>query len=230
MYTIDWSKQTSKHSWDYNSRDFIVLHHTWHWNINATTTNLADYLAFNSAQVSAHYVVWTSNDKKIYKLADHKYVTWHAWESIWEWKSWINRYGIWIEVMSHDGKTFDDWQRWAVRWLVQQIMKQEAISHDNVIRHLDIAPSRKWDIWDNFWNNEFDTYKDYQDSLEITTWYNYTIQDRKLFSERVRYEDAFINIRSTVWNDIPSEELRKLLHDANNSTRALSAYLKENTA
>lgn len=227
MYKITWSKSTKKHSWSSNTKEYIVLHHTWHWNTRATTENVTDYLAFNPAQVSCHYVVWTEEDKKIYKLADHKYVTWHAWFSSWEGKTWMNKYSIGIEIMSHDGKTYDDWQRWAVKWLVQNIMKEEKISHENVIRHLDISPWRKWDVSDELWNNKFNTYKEYQDSLKIE--HSFTDKEKAYFAKWVKYEDILMRIRSRMWDDIPNDEFRELLHDANKSTRPLSEFLTKNS-
>lgn len=39
------------------------------------------------------------------------------------------------------------------------------ISKECVIRHKDIAPGRKTDIADTFWNNDFKTYSDWINSL-----------------------------------------------------------------
>jgi N-acetyl-anhydromuramyl-L-alanine amidase AmpD len=43
-------------------------------------------------------------------------------------------------------------------------MKQHNLSISKVIRHKDIAPGRKIDVGDNFWNNQFKSYLDYQNS------------------------------------------------------------------
>ena len=40
------------------------------------------------------------------------------------------------------------------------------IPKENVLRHKDIAPNRKNDIADIFWNNKYASWKDYQDSCK----------------------------------------------------------------
>ena len=71
-----------------------------------------------------------------------------------------------IEVVS-DGHTFTDPQREAVKELVKNLMKEYAITSDRVIRHKDIAPGRKRDIGDNFWNDQFSSFEEYQKSLDL---------------------------------------------------------------
>lgn len=161
-YTIDESIRTNKHSWLYNTREYIMLHHT--SSLSASTNNVARYLAYNSAQVSCPFLVWTEYDKKIYQMCSTKAIAWHAGSSSYEWKEFLNQYAIGIEVMSSDGHTYDDRQRWAVRRLVSQLMQNYWIPNTKVIRHKDVT-SRKWDIGDNFWNNEFSTFDKYRDTL-----------------------------------------------------------------
>jgi N-acetyl-anhydromuramyl-L-alanine amidase AmpD len=40
------------------------------------------------------------------------------------------------------------------------------IPAQNVLRHKDIAPSRKWDIADTFWNGKFKTWTEFQKALK----------------------------------------------------------------
>lgn len=143
-----------------NTCEYIILHHTASWS-SVPGINVVKYLAQNSAQVSVHYVVDRNWD--IYKLAEDNAICWHAWVSSWEWKTDLNKYSIWIEIVS-DWTIFTEEQRNSVRELVSYLMKQHKLSSDKVIRHKDIAPWRKIDVWDNFWNNEFKTYNDYQNS------------------------------------------------------------------
>lgn len=44
-------------------------------------------------------------------------------------------------------------------------MRSLNIPKDNIIRHKDISPGRKTDIHDSFWNNEFKSFTDYQNSF-----------------------------------------------------------------
>lgn len=153
--------QTKKVSSWVNTCEYIVLHHTW-W--DAPDINHVNYLSTNKAQVSCHYVIW--KDWKIYQIADDKKITRHAGISQRDWKTDLNKYSIGIEVVS-DWKTFTQEQKANVRRLVDHLLKKHNLNSDRIIRHLDIAPKRKRDIWDSFWS-EFKTFKEYQNSYNTT--------------------------------------------------------------
>lgn len=142
-----------------NTCEYILLHHTW----KGKGIDIVKYLCREGSGVSCHYVVDT--DGTVYQLADDKKCTWHAGESHYDGKSSFNFYSIWIEVVS-DGHVFTDTQREATKKLVKKLMKEHGILSSMVIRHKDVAPWRKRDIWDNFWNNEFATFADWQRSLD----------------------------------------------------------------
>lgn len=101
----------------------------------------------------------------MYKLADPRKVTWHAGESSYEGRVQLNLYSIGIEVVS-DGHKFTDEQREAVKELVKTLMKEYKIPSSKVIRHKDVAPGRKRDIGDNFWNNQYSSFAEWQKSLD----------------------------------------------------------------
>ena len=44
-------------------------------------------------------------------------------------------------------------------------MERHGIGKRQVIRHKDISPGRKIDVKDSFWNGEYKTFAQYQDSL-----------------------------------------------------------------
>lgn len=142
-----------------NSCEYILLHHTW----PGKWINIVKYLCRKESGVSAHYVV--DIDGTIYQLADDEKCTWHAGKSSYDGKSGFNLYSIGIEVVS-DGKNFTDAQREAVRELVKNLMKKHNILSSMVIRHKDVAPGRKRDIGDNFWNNQFSSFAEWQKSLD----------------------------------------------------------------
>ena len=83
----------------------------------------------------------------------------------WNIKSTMNYYSIGIEVVS-DGYTFSDAQRISMRNLVSFLMDIHKLHHSSIIRHKDIAPGRKRDIGDNFWNNNFSSWQAYQESFK----------------------------------------------------------------
>ncbi len=59
-------------------------------------------------------------------------------------------------------------------------MQSLNIPKENIIRHKDISPGRKTDVHDSFWNNEYKTFKDYQDSYSHN---NNLMEDNSTVSE-----------------------------------------------
>lgn len=53
----------------------------------------------------------------------------------------------------------------AVEELVFHLCEVHGLKKDRVIRHKDIAPGRKSDLSDIFWNKKFKTYSDWIDSI-----------------------------------------------------------------
>lgn len=197
--------QTKKHSGNKNSKEYIMLHHTGGW----TYKSMVQYLCYSPAEVSCHYVV--GNKGEIAKISDHKYITRHAGVSKYEGKTNLNNYAIGIEVVS-DGHIFTDVQRDTVRKLVESIMKQESIPHQNIIRHLDVTP-RKRDIGDAFRSNQFKTFKQYQESF-------YNIKEEMTEAEKKNIE-AMIAMNSANWHNTDDAELQKKLEEMNTYLRSL---------
>lgn len=155
--------KTNKYSPGLNEMSYLVLHHT----ASPATQKWLDvvkYLATSTAQVSVHYVVDRNWD--VYKLCDDNRIAWHAWVSERLWKKNINDYSIWIEIVS-DGNIYTDEQRLATRELVKYLINAHNIPTNWIIRHKDIAPKRKIDVGDNFWNNEYKSFKLYQNSFMV---------------------------------------------------------------
>lgn len=157
-YNTDYPTQKCR-EFPANTCEYIMLHHTG----AGKGINIVKYLANNPKQVSCHFVVDT--DGTVYKLADPRKVTWHAGESSYEGRVQLNLYSIGIEVVS-DGHKFTDEQREAVKELAKTLMKEYKIPSSKVIRHKDVAPGRKRDIGDNFWNNQFSSFAEWQKSLD----------------------------------------------------------------
>jgi N-acetyl-anhydromuramyl-L-alanine amidase AmpD len=96
---------------------------------------------------------------------------WHTGESSRKGKSKngsLNAFAVGIEVIGplNDGG-FTDQQRIAVALLVQDICQRRNIQKEEFLRHKDIAPQRKVDIYDSFWNGKYKTWDEYRASLFI---------------------------------------------------------------
>ena len=145
-----------------NTKEFVILHHTWA-SENVSDQQIKKFLN-KTDYISAHYLVWKT--WVIYQLVDDDKIAYHAWVSEWKGKNDLNKYSIWIEIHS-DWKIFTNEQREATGELVKKLMLNYNIEKENILRHKDISPNRKWDVWDNFWNNLFDTYEEY---INATYW------------------------------------------------------------
>ena len=142
-----------------NTRQFIIVHDTAtnEWSVNWVLKTLTTW------KVSCHYVIDYNWDK--YKIWWTEQILWHAGVSEWKWLKDMNRYSIWIEVVWWNWKEFSYEQRVSVKELIQHLMATFNIPKENVLRHKDIAPGRKIDIEDQFWNNKYKSWEEYQNSL-----------------------------------------------------------------
>lgn len=143
---------------------YIMLHHT---GSTAPSISQARYLSQSKAPVSVQYTVW--RDWKVWKHCDDNNVCRHAWiwTGFWIPNNTMNYHSIGIEVCS-DWQWYSDKEKTRTRELVLHLMSTHGISSQNVIRHKDWT-KRKRDISDKFWNDEYKTRKQYQDSLKTRT-------------------------------------------------------------
>jgi len=156
-----------------NTCEYICLHHT------ASGYNTIKWVLNQLTvwPVSCHFVVDTNGD--IYRIWQLNQILWHAWVSAWDWKKDMNKYSIWIEII-WPLPWFTDEQRKSVREICEFLMQSLNIPKENIIRHKDISPGRKTDVHDSFWNNEYKTFKDYQDSYSPN---NNLMEDNTTISE-----------------------------------------------
>lgn len=138
-----------------NSCQYIVLHHTWGGSFDGNLKTLTVW------EVSCHYLL--GQDWKLAKIGNDEQILRHCGDSQWEGKKMMNPYCIGIEIIN-DWYNFTDIQRSKVRELVNYLMIVHKIPSKNIIRHKDIAPSRKVDVYDTFRSNEYKTFQDYQNS------------------------------------------------------------------
>lgn len=107
---------------------------------------------FSTYKVSAHYVI--GRDGKIYQLVDEKDLSYHAGKSsLPDGRTNVNTCSIGIELMTSYTEGPSEKQIQSLLSLINNIKKRHNINY--VLRHSDIAPSRKTDPWNMNW----DTFK-----------------------------------------------------------------------
>src|SRR5471032_2999668 len=130
-----------------NRVQFVIVHYT--------ATNLERSLALlTHGQVSSHYLIGDDASGTIFKLVDESQRAWHAGESEWAGRTWLNSSSIGIEIVNpgyRDTPTGRVWypyseaQVQSLVVLLKDISKRNGIDPKNIIGHSDIAPLRKLD-------------------------------------------------------------------------------------
>lgn len=136
---------TSYRSSGYDERvQWVVVHYT------AADLPRSLYLLTQTG-VSSHYLI---DGRTVYHLVDEKHRAWHAGNSQWQGRTWLNSSTIGIEIV-HPGylKTAEgrQWQPWSdeqidtLVLLLKDITSRYGLGIDSVVGHADIAPQRKVD-------------------------------------------------------------------------------------
>ncbi|WP_394559962.1 N-acetylmuramoyl-L-alanine amidase [Aquipseudomonas alcaligenes] len=125
---------------------YIVLHYT--------STDLARSLALlTRGEVSAHYLI-DDGSAKVYRLVAEDRRAWHAGDSQWQGRTWLNASTIGIELVNQgyfQGPAGRYWQPYgeaqieALIVLLKDLVKRHQLPIDSIIGHSDIAPQRKVD-------------------------------------------------------------------------------------
>ncbi|MNO90444.1 N-acetylmuramoyl-L-alanine amidase AmiD precursor [compost metagenome] len=139
---------TSHPSPNYDSRiQFVVLHYT-----SASLERSLQLLTHG--EVSSHYLVGDDKKATIYKLMDENQRAWHAGESQWQGRTWMNSSSIGIEIVNPGFKDTPTGRLWypyteaqvqSLIVLLKDISQRYAINPRNIVGHSDIAPLRKLD-------------------------------------------------------------------------------------
>jgi N-acetylmuramoyl-L-alanine amidase len=143
-YQLDESlKATGK-----NSRiDIIVLHYT-------ASSKPSALLTLTNREVSAHYVVSDDSKPVVYKLVDENLSAWHAGESSWYGKTYVNPRSIGIEIVHPGwarnsggdiGPLYSAAQIDAIIALTRTVAQRYGVAPENIVGHSDVAPLRKQD-------------------------------------------------------------------------------------
>jgi len=126
---------------------FIVLHYT--------STDFEHSLELLSrGEVSSHFLIDRA-PAKIYRLVDENRRAWHAGESEWQGRTWLNSSSIGIELVNPGYEQTADGRRlWypypepqidALILLLKDIMQRHGLKPGAIIGHSDIAAQRKVD-------------------------------------------------------------------------------------
>lgn len=101
--------------------------------------------------VSSHYLI---NDNRIYQLVDEQHRAWHAGNSQWRGRTWLNASSIGIEMVhpgyidTPEGRQWQPWNPQQIDTLIpllKGIRARYDLPVDSIIGHADIAPQRKLD-------------------------------------------------------------------------------------
>ncbi|MBU4612656.1 N-acetylmuramoyl-L-alanine amidase [Achromobacter sp. GG226] len=127
---------------------FLVIHYT------ATDRDRSLHL-LSKEKVSSHYLVTDDTPPQVYQLVDENRAAWHAGESQWRGRTFLNASSIGIEIVNPgftdnpDGTRqwypFSAGQIDAVTKLIRDITQRHGIAPQDVVAHSDIAPQRKQD-------------------------------------------------------------------------------------
>ena len=139
---------TSHPSANYDSRiQFVVAHYT-----SASLERSLQLLTHG--EVSSHYLISDDKNATVYKLMDENQRAWHAGESQWQGRTWLNSSSIGIEIVNPGFKDTPTGRLWypyseaqiqGLIALLKDISKRNGISPRHIIGHSDIAPLRKLD-------------------------------------------------------------------------------------
>ncbi len=131
-----------------NNIKFIILHYTGMKNEKHALNRLTSL----NSKVSCHYFITYSG--KVLNLVPDLYVSWHAGESSWKNKKFLNSNSIGIEISNpgHENKYeyFKTKQIKSLFLLVSFLKKKYKIKNSNILGHSDIAPDRKKDPGEKF--------------------------------------------------------------------------------
>ncbi|CAG8869007.1 N-acetylmuramoyl-L-alanine amidase AmiD [Pseudomonas fluorescens] len=129
-----------------NRIQFVVLHYT-----NASLERSLALLTHG--EVSSHYLIG-DGPAKIYQLVDESRRAWHAGDSQWDGRTWLNSSSIGIEIVNPGftdtptGRLWHPYSEAQVQSLIallRDIVQRNGINPRYIIGHSDIAPARKLD-------------------------------------------------------------------------------------
>ncbi|WP_459207373.1 N-acetylmuramoyl-L-alanine amidase [Pseudomonas sp. MLB6B] len=129
-----------------NRIQFVVLHYT-----NASLERSLALLTHG--EVSSHYLIG-DGPATVYQLVDESRRAWHAGDSQWDGRTWLNSTSIGIEIVNPgftdtpQGRIWHPYSEAQIQSLIallKDIVKRNGIQPRYIVGHSDIAPLRKQD-------------------------------------------------------------------------------------
>lgn len=126
---------------------YVVVHYT-----SADLTRSLKLLT--QGEVSSHYLIGDQAQPVVYQLVDENRRAWHAGDSAWQGRTWLNSSSVGIELVHPGYRELDGQRHWypfsdaQVERLIRLLLDIKArhqLPIDAVIGHSDIAPLRKVD-------------------------------------------------------------------------------------
>lgn len=135
----------SMHATGQDSRvQFIVIHYT-------ALPDEASLHTLIKERVSSHYLITRKPVARILQLVDENRRAWHAGESIWYGRTFLNSASIGIEIVNQGPRENGDWDPYPrdqitlLAALIHDIAQRHNVKAHNIVGHSDIAPQRKQD-------------------------------------------------------------------------------------
>ncbi|WP_017938080.1 N-acetylmuramoyl-L-alanine amidase [Zestomonas thermotolerans] len=125
---------------------YVILHYT-----SADLERSLQLLT--TGEVSSHYLIG-AEPPTVYRLVDDSRRAWHAGDSQWQGRTWLNATSIGIELVNPGYRDTPQGRLWypypeeqieALIALLRDVVKRNQIPPQNVIGHSDVAPLRKLD-------------------------------------------------------------------------------------
>lgn len=125
---------------------YIVVHYT-------SSNSARSLRTLTTGEVSSHYLIDT-DPPTIYRLVDEDKRAWHAGDSSWQGRTWLNASSIGIEIVhpgyrdTPDGRLWYAWDERQIEQLellLRDLLQRHQLPAERVIGHSDIAPQRKLD-------------------------------------------------------------------------------------
>lgn len=138
---------TRYNSPNHDSRvQYVVLHYT----SSGFERSLNHLMA---GEVSSHYLIGAA-PPIVYRLVEEDRRAWHAGDSSWQGRTWLNSTSIGIEIVhpgysdTAAGRVWHPWQQSQIDALIpllKDILQRHGLGPERVVGHSDIAPQRKVD-------------------------------------------------------------------------------------
>lgn len=126
--------------------EFIVIHYT----AGDFKTSLE---TLTKTEVSAHYLI-PPEGGTVYQLVDENRRAWHAGDSQWRGRTWLNSSSIGIELVNSGYEDTPEGRKWfpysdaqinTLIALLKELKQRHNVHVGNIVGHSDIAPQRKVD-------------------------------------------------------------------------------------